>query len=86
MKALGNLYHRRRPADFLRHGIRQRAHLVAWKDCRWLPKPSGSLPDHERGTLASRSPQRGNWIPEEDREVSRNSVPLGPLGQEPRGP
>lgn len=63
MKALGNLYHRRRPADFLRHRIRQRAHLVAWKDCRWLPKPSGSLPDHERGRWPPGPPREETGYP-----------------------
>ena len=37
----------RTSSDTLR--IRQRAHLVAWKDCRSLARPSGSLADHEHG-------------------------------------
>lgn len=52
---------------------------------RWPGPVAASLTTSER-TLAARSPKRGNWIPEEDSEVSRNSVPLGPLGQTPRDP
>lgn len=88
MKALENLYHRRRPADFLRHpgeSGRGRTWLPGRTAGRW-PGPVAASLTTSTGTLASRSPQRGNWIPEEDSEVSGNSVPLGPLGWAPRDP
>lgn len=86
MKALENLYHRRRPADFLRHGIRQRARLVAWKDCRSLPKPSGSLADHERGDAGLPVPPERKLDTRGGQRGIQEFSPSGPFGTGAAGP
>lgn len=58
-----------------RWGIRQRARLVAWKDCRSLARPRGSLADHEHGDT-------GLAVPPERKLDTRG----GPLGRAPRDP
>lgn len=49
-------------------------------------KPGGSLPDHERGTLASRSPQRRKLDTRGGQRGIREFSPSGPFGTEAAGP
>lgn len=87
MTALENLHHSSRPADFSdTPGIRQRAHLAAWKDCRSLARPGGSFADHEHGDTGLPVPPERKLATRGGQRGIQEFSPSGPFGAGAAGP
>lgn len=61
-------------------------HLVAWKDCRSLARPSGSLADHEREDAGRPVPQERKLDTRGGQRGIQEFSPSGPFGADTAGP